>query len=175
MFSHPQGSEAWVQAEIERRIQEDRAAANERADKEFLEDAIDVHGEEKVNAAFAYLESRYMARDPVAIAKATELKEARNRYDKLVKWHETQSRLEYANDPKVVPVLEKFRSDPSIIDQFQAFLANSQPGTQQQVQHGQQAAPVVMPSNIAGARNVGTRSGPAWSGPPSLQDIFARN
>jgi hypothetical protein len=32
----------------------------------------------------------------------------------------------------------------------------------------------VMPSNIAGARNVGSRTGPAWSGPPSLQDIFAR-
>lgn len=30
----------------------------------------------------------------------------------------------------------------------------------------------VMPSNLAGARNVGSRSGPAWSGPPSLQDIF---
>lgn len=42
-----------------------------------------------------------------------------------------------------------------------------------------QAAPAVspaaMPSNLAAARNVGTRSsGPAWSGPPSLQDIFNR-
>lgn len=32
----------------------------------------------------------------------------------------------------------------------------------------------VMPSNIAGARNVGSRSGPMWSGPPSLNDIFRR-
>jgi hypothetical protein len=30
----------------------------------------------------------------------------------------------------------------------------------------------VMPSNLTGARNVGTRSAPAWSGPPSLTDIF---
>lgn len=37
----------------------------------------------------------------------------------------------------------------------------------------QQPAPV-MPSNLAGARNVGARSGPAWSGPPTLQDIFKR-
>ena len=32
----------------------------------------------------------------------------------------------------------------------------------------------VAPSNLAGARNVGTRSGPAWSGPASLNDIFDR-
>lgn len=37
----------------------------------------------------------------------------------------------------------------------------------------QQPAPV-MPSNLAGARNVGNRSGPAWSGPPSISDIFKR-
>ena len=30
------------------------------------------------------------------------------------------------------------------------------------------------PSNLAGARNVGSRSGPAWSGPASLNDIFDR-
>jgi hypothetical protein len=38
---------------------------------------------------------------------------------------------------------------------------------------GQQAAPV-MPSNFTTARNVGNRSGPAWSGPTPLQDIFNR-
>lgn len=32
----------------------------------------------------------------------------------------------------------------------------------------------VMPSNLAGARNVGTRAGPAWSGPTPLNDIFKR-
>ena len=32
----------------------------------------------------------------------------------------------------------------------------------------------VMPSNLAGARNVGTRSGPVWAGPTPLQDIFKR-
>jgi hypothetical protein len=42
----------------------------------------------------------------------------------------------------------------------------------------QQAAPAarapVMPSNLAGARNVGARSGPAWSGPSPIDDIFNR-
>ena len=31
-----------------------------------------------------------------------------------------------------------------------------------------------MPSNFANARNVGARSGPAWSGPTPLDDIFDR-
>lgn len=35
------------------------------------------------------------------------------------------------------------------------------------------AAPV-MPSNLAQARNVGTRAGPAWAGPKPLADIFKR-
>lgn len=39
---------------------------------------------------------------------------------------------------------------------------------------GQAAKPAapVMPSNLAGARNVGSRSGPAWSGPMPIADIF---
>lgn len=43
----------------------------------------------------------------------------------------------------------------------------------QQTQQPATAAPV-MPSNLAGARNVGVRSGPAWSGPKPLADIFKR-
>ena len=42
-------------------------------------------------------------------------------------------------------------------------------GAQQQQRRGP-----VYPSNLAGARNVGTRSGPAWSGPTPLDDIFDR-
>jgi hypothetical protein len=38
----------------------------------------------------------------------------------------------------------------------------------------QQRAPV-MPSNLAGARNVGARSGPAWAGPTPIGDIFNRS
>jgi len=32
----------------------------------------------------------------------------------------------------------------------------------------------IMPSNLAGARNVGTRAGPVWAGPAPLEDIFKR-
>lgn len=36
------------------------------------------------------------------------------------------------------------------------------------------AVPPAMPSNLAAARNVGTRAGPQWSGPPAIADIFKR-
>ena len=45
------------------------------------------------------------------------------------------------------------------------------PGQQQQAQ-GQRPAPV-FPSNLANARNVGVRTGPAWGGPESIASIFA--
>lgn len=35
-----------------------------------------------------------------------------------------------------------------------------------------QTPSAVMPSNLAAARNVGTRSGPSWSGPPALDQIL---
>ena len=38
--------------------------------------------------------------------------------------------------------------------------------------HQQQRRAPVMPSNLAGARNVGRRFGPAWAGPPSMDEIF---
>lgn len=36
----------------------------------------------------------------------------------------------------------------------------------------QTTPPVTMPTNMVGARNVGTRSGPAWAGPTPLDGIF---
>ena len=32
----------------------------------------------------------------------------------------------------------------------------------------------MLPTNLAGARNAGTRGGPAYGGPQPLQDIFNR-
>ncbi|WP_457797626.1 hypothetical protein [Methylocystis sp. S23] len=45
---------------------------------------------------------------------------------------------------------------------------------QNEGQKTQQAQKPAMPSNFATGRNVGSRSGPAWSGPPSFEDIFDR-
>lgn len=48
------------------------------------------------------------------------------------------------------------------------------PSPQQQQQQQRAPMPQVFPSNLAGARNVGSRSGPAWSGPTPIKDIFDR-
>ena len=48
-------------------------------------------------------------------------------------------------------------------------------GTQQATAEPATTVPAVMPSNLAGARNVGSRSsGPAYAGPTPLSDIFDR-
>lgn len=46
--------------------------------------------------------------------------------------------------------------------------------SQQNGQQQQTRSAPVLPTDLAGARNVGARSGPAWSGPTPLADIFAR-
>jgi hypothetical protein len=87
-----------------------------------------------------------------------------NRYAAAVQWHKRQqAQAEIGDDPAAYK--QKLR------DELKAeLLAEFQQGNGQQTQQRQAA----MPSNIAGARNVGSRTGPAWSGPPSLEDIFPR-
>jgi hypothetical protein len=86
-----------------------------------------------------------------------------NRYAAAVQWHKRQqAQAEIGDDPAAF----KAKLEAEIREKV---LAEMNGGTQQQAK----AAPV-MPSNLAGARNVGARSGPVWSGPASLQDIFNR-
>lgn len=61
------------------------------------------------------------------------------------------------------PVAEREKMKAEILAELQ--------GTQPQPAQ----PPAVMPSNLAGARNVGTRAGPAWAGPQPLEDIFKRS
>lgn len=70
-------------------------------------------------------------------------------------------------------VLQEVGSDPAAYrEKLKAeILAELQQGNAAQAT---QPAAQVMPSNLAGARNVGNRSGPAWAGPTPLTDIFKR-
>ena len=86
---------------------------------------------------------------------------APNRYSAAVEWHKRAQAQAEIGDP--VAFKEKLRAE---------ILAELQGGTQQQTQTGQAA--VTMPTDLAGTRNVGNRSGPAWSGPQSINDIFDR-
>lgn len=85
-----------------------------------------------------------------------------NRYAAAVQWHQRQqAQAEIGDDPAAF----KAKVEAEILAKH-----GLTPET-----NGQQAARApVMPSNLATARNVGNRSGPAWSGPKPLSDIFAR-
>jgi hypothetical protein len=78
----------------------------------------------------------------------------------------TMIHLAEAGDPRVV---QWVMSTP---DPGRAMMQWYEQALQQHQQ--QQRGGAVMPSNFSRARNVGSRSGPAWSGPTPLNDIFAR-
>ena len=125
--------------------------------------AIEKHGAEVVDAAYAAVKAH-----PTAGAIAQAMLKTRHPFGAMVEWHKrSQAQAEIGNDPEAYKA--KLR------DELKAeILAELNGGNQQrQAKPGQQAA-VVMPTDLAGARNVGSRSGPAWGGPQSLTDIFDR-
>lgn len=88
---------------------------------------------------------------------------APNPFAAAVQWHQhTSTMSEIGSDPAAY----KAKLAEEIRAQVMAELQQSNPAPAQ-------AAPV-MPSNFATARNVGTRTGPAWSGPTPIGDIFKR-
>ena len=85
-----------------------------------------------------------------------------NRYAEAVRWHQRQTaRAEIGDDPAAY----RSRLETELREQILAELGSG----------GAQRFAQLAPSNLAGARNVGTRAGPAWSGPASLNDIFDRS
>lgn len=89
-----------------------------------------------------------------------------NRYAEAVRWHQRQvARAEIGDDPSAFRARVEAELREKILGEL-----NGEP---MRTAAGQRYAPVT-PSNLAGARNVGFRSGPAWSGPASLTDIFDR-
>lgn len=87
-----------------------------------------------------------------------------NPFAAAVQWHQhTATMSEIGADPAAW----RAQKEAEIRAQVMAELQSGQQPA------GNQPAPV-MPSNFAVARNVGTRAGPAWSGPPTLDDIFRR-
>lgn len=85
-----------------------------------------------------------------------------NRYAAAVQWHKRQQvQAEIGDDPAAYR--EKVK---------QEILAELQNGGA--APNGQQAQALNLPSNLASARNVGARTGPAWGGPKPLGEIFKR-
>lgn len=84
-----------------------------------------------------------------------------NRYAEAVRWHQRQTaRAEIGDDPAAY----KARLESELREKILGELGGA----------AAQRFAQLAPSNLAGARNVGSRHGPAWSGPASLNDIFDR-
>lgn len=97
-------------------------------------------------------------------AEHARINNSPNPWAAAVEWHQkSQAMAEIGNDPAAYIA----RKEAEIREKVMAELQQGQQPA------AQRAAPV-MPSNFATGRNVGARSGPAWSGPPSLDDIFKR-
>ncbi len=87
-----------------------------------------------------------------------------NRYAAAVHWHQRQlAQAEIGDDPAAfrAKVEAELRARYGLTDRDAPA---QRPGPQ----------PSVMPTNLATARNVGARNGPAWSGPTPLGDILAQ-
>jgi len=121
--------------------------------------AIASFGEETVNAADEALTQAVQSGQLNGQAVRQQLEQSRDPVGDVVRWHKNSPAM------KEQEMRDRIRAE---------VLAEIQGGNQQQGAQAQQAAPV-MPSNLAAARNVGSRSGPAWSGPQSLNDIFDRS
>lgn len=131
-------------------------ATRELVSRRFAEQT---HGKEALGAAYAELEQRLQT-DPSARTTYQQIMSSDDPWDALGQWHKREKFLaEAGNDPDAYKA--KLKAE---------LLAELQPGDGQQRQQ-QKPAPV-LPSNLAGARNVGNRSGPAWGGPQPIGSIF---
>lgn len=87
-----------------------------------------------------------------------------NPWAAAVQWHQQQT------------AMAEIGSDPAAwkAQQREALKAEIMAELQQGQQSGAQRAAPVMPGNFATGRNVGARSGPAYAGPPALDDILGK-
>jgi hypothetical protein len=145
-----------VQPEFQRIEQQLLAIAKDTAITRFTEDKVNEAERAFINA----LQSQKL--DPADFQKVAN---SPNRYAEAVRWHQRQlAQAEIGDDPAAYKAKLEAELREKILAETQ------QGGDQQQTQQRQP----VMPTNLAGARNVGSRSGPAWSGPASIDDIFSR-
>ncbi len=127
--------------------------------------ATSMHGKDKTEAALAAFD-KAAAEGQMDEATFHRVRRSPNPFHEAVQWHQSQlARQEIGDDPAAF----RAKVEAEIREKVLAEL-------QQQGNGGQAQAltPPVTPSNLAAARNVGSRSGPAWAGPASLQDIFDR-
>lgn len=169
-FADPDAAiEAAIQARLAP-VMADQGQIREQLSQQF---AVQQHGAETVSAARAEIERRVNENPDAMRGEFQRIMSSGNPWNELVKWHKKESALKEIGDDfagyeaKVrAKILEEMKGTAP------AAAAAPDPAL---VAPGAAADPApVLPTNLAQARNAGTRSGPAWNGPAPLQDIFDR-
>ncbi len=120
--------------------------------------AVSEHGVEKVKAFETYIQQAMDRNDPEMQLLSAQMRASSDPMATGLKWFEQRT---------FDPAAERERLKAEILAEIQ----KEQP---EQPAQQQQRPAAVMPTNLAGARNVGSRTGPAWAGPTALNDIFNR-
>lgn len=136
----------------------------ERSEQKMAEwQARGKYGDDVVEQAYLALEQYHASGDPTFDGVYERMMSMPNPYAAMVEWHKQQQERAELSDP--VALRDKIRTE---------ILAELQ--QQPDASRGQAAPPQIpnmMPSGgFASGRNVGSRSGPTWGGPASLNDIF---
>ena len=158
-FENPEAATQYaVQSHVSPQIDEIKttllAFAKDNAINRFDEATVD----EAERAFISAMQSQKL--DPADYQKVVG---SPNRYAAAVQWFKReQAKAEIGDD------VTAFRAkvEAEILAKHGINPEGQQPAAQQRA--------AVMPSNLAGARNVGVRSGPAWAGPTPMNDIFKR-
>ncbi len=156
-FADPDAAIKQYFAPIQQQFDQTKSSLTLRASRA---EAIATHGKDTVAAMEAAVGAAMEAGDPEIQHLRQQMLQSDDPVGVAMQWHQRKAVLsEVGTDPKAYR--EKLKAE---------ILAELNGGQQPTPP----AAPPVMPSNIAGARNVGTRAGPAWGGPTALTDIFKR-
>jgi hypothetical protein len=172
-FANPEEA---VQAMIQKALAPVAAGQGRMTEAVSRLNAIGEHGQEAVQAAYTELANRANANPAAMQGEYQRIMSSPNPWGELVKWHKNESLLkEVGGDLSAFEA--KMRE--KIMAELAEKAGSPAPAAPAVAQAPKPAAPAAapapaMPSNLAGARNAGSRSGPAWGGPTSLKDIFDR-
>lgn len=152
----PEGFEQWL---YERDRQRDLAVKEEAALAKF--------GQEKVKSALDQAEAAIRAGGPSMEWLYRRIMGARDPFAEAIAWAaEEQARAAIGPDMNIDALKEKIR------EELRAEMAAASPQQQPASQPAAQQ-PGIMPSNLGGVRSAGNSGTTAWTGPRTLDEIFA--
>lgn len=155
-----------VQHVVQQALAEERQRtwAAMQAQRERTEQAAAVqrHGQETMKAAWDSLVSARET-DPMWEHDYRRIMTAPDQYEALAQWHKRRA-FEQRVGPDFDAFVERIKAERD--EELRSGGAISAP------RRDAPSRPVAMPTDLSSARSVGSRSGPVWEGPRSIQDIL---